>query len=168
MIRRPVVVSPVKEILLMRRIPGQRLADLATRASHDIDNARRYDIADQSHQGKQAERCIRSRLNHGAVSSGDCRRYLPGSHQQWKIPRSDLPNHAHWFLEMVGDGILVQLACGTLFCADAACEVAEVVRLKLNQFRHVAEKSLALIGTASSKKSGEGLTMIRGGFDKET
>jgi hypothetical protein len=28
--------------------------------------------------------------------------------------------------------------------------------------------SLALIGTASSKKSGEGSTMIRGGFDKET
>ena len=32
----------------------------------------------------------------------------------------------------------------------------------------MAENSLALIGTASSKKSGEGSRMIRGGFKKET
>jgi len=32
----------------------------------------------------------------------------------------------------------------------------------------LAEESLALIGTASCNKPGEGSTKIRGGFDKET
>src|SRR5699024_11704331 len=55
------------------------------------------------------------------------RSQLPGGHEDGEVPRDDLPDHPERLVEVVGDGVLVQLGDTTLLGADRAGEVAEVV-----------------------------------------
>lgn len=69
---------------------GQWLAGLDPEAVHQIDHARRNEIGDQFHEHKDYFGCLLRRLLHHAISRGERRRELPGSHQNRKVPESDL------------------------------------------------------------------------------
>ena len=108
-------------------VAGECLADLAAGAGDDVDDASRNDVGNQRNEGEQAERGVRRRLDDGAIACGDCRGDLPCGHQQGEVPGDDLADDAHGLLEVIGDGVLVDLAGSALFSAYAAGEVAEVV-----------------------------------------
>ncbi|MCY1200129.1 hypothetical protein D9M72_115550 [compost metagenome] len=105
----------------------QRLAGFQPEAVDHIDHARRQQVADDLHQHQ--DRCGRllGRLEHHAVAGGQGRRQLPGGHQQREVPRDDLADHAQRLMEMVGNGVGVDLGDAAFLRTDAAGKVAEVV-----------------------------------------
>jgi hypothetical protein len=66
-------------------------------------------------------------LEHHAVAGAQRRRQLPGRHQDREVPGDDLADHAERLVEVVGDGVGVDLAERPFLRAHAAGEVAEVV-----------------------------------------
>ena len=127
MISRPVVVSPVKAILAMRLFWRQRLAGLDAEAVDDVEHAGRQEVGDQLHQHQDAERRLLGRLEHDAVAGGERRRQLPGRHQQREVPGNDLADDAERLVEVIGDGVVVDLGDAAFLRADAAGEIAEMV-----------------------------------------
>ena len=81
----------------------------------------------------------------------------------------DKPFHDPWLaFYCAAAGDVIHIAAGTYFGRyDRSSWVIDRPNLTVRG-GYNRDFSLALIGTASSKKSGEGSTMIRGGFDKET
>jgi hypothetical protein len=108
-------------------VAGEGFADFAAGAGDYVDDACGHDVADERHEGHEAKRCVRGWLDDGAVARGDGWRDLPCGHQQGEVPGDDLADDTHGLFEVIGDGILVDLAGSSLFGADAAGEVAEVV-----------------------------------------
>jgi hypothetical protein len=102
MISRPVVVSPVNAILAMRLLDAS---------------------------GEQHDRGGRllGGLEDDGVAGGQRGRQLPGGHQDREVPRDDLPDHAQRLVEVVGDGVVVDLAQRALLRAQRSGEVPEVV-----------------------------------------
>ena len=139
MICRPVVVSPVKLILAMRGLDGERRANLGAVAVDHVQHARRQYVADQVHQHTEAQRRVGGRLDHHAISGGERRRHLPCRHQQRKVPRNDLSDHAHRLMEMIGDGVVVEFRQRAFLGADAAGEIAEMI----GRQRHIGVGRLA-------------------------
>ena len=116
---------------------GQRLAGLDAEAVDDVEHARRQQVADQLHQHHDAHRRLLGRLEHDAVAGGERRRELPRRHQQREVPRDDLADDAERLVEVVGDGVVVDLGERAFLGADAAGEIAEVV----DRERQVGEPS---------------------------
>lgn len=79
------------------------------------------------HHQHDGDRGLLGGLEHAAAAGRQYRGQLPGGHQQGEVPRDDLADHADGLLEVVADGVLVQLGGGALLGADAAGEVAEVI-----------------------------------------
>ena len=127
MISRPVEVSPVKAILAMRVRRGERLAGLEAEAVDDVEHAGRQQVADQVGPQHDRGRRLLGGLQHDAVSGGQRRRQLPARHQQRKVPRNDLPDDAERLVEMIGDGVVVDLGEAAFLGADGAGEIAEMV-----------------------------------------
>ena len=84
-------------------------------------------VGDQLHQQHDRGRRLLGRLEHDGVAGGQRRGELPGGHQQREVPRDDLADDAERLVEVVGDGVVVELARCALLGADRAGEVAEVV-----------------------------------------
>ena len=114
MISRPVVVSPVKAILRIRLDGGERLAGLDAEAVDDVEHARRQQVADQLHQQHDRGRGLLGRLEHDGVAGGERRGELPGGHQDREVPRDDLADDAERLVEVVGDGVVVDLGRASL------------------------------------------------------
>jgi len=108
-------------------VAGECFADFAAGAGHNVDHACGHDVGDERDEGQEAEGCVRGRLDDGAVACSDCRGDLPCGHQQGEVPGDDLADYAHGLFEVVGDGVLVDLAGSALFGANTGGEVAEVV-----------------------------------------
>ena len=66
-------------------------------------------------------------LQHDAVAGGKRRRELPHRHQYREVPRNDLPDDAERLMEVIGDGVVIDLGERAFLGADAAGEIAEVV-----------------------------------------
>ena len=110
MICRPVVVSPVKAILAIRGLLRERRADLGAVAEDDVEHAWRQHVADHVHEHGKAHRRVGCRFDHDAVARGERRRELPRRHQQREVPRDDLTDDPERLLEVIGDGVVVDLA----------------------------------------------------------
>ena len=127
MIRRPVVVSPVKATLAMRLfcasgLPASTPKPLTTLSTPGGRRSPMMSISTMI-----AHRRLLGRLQHDAVAGGERRRELPGRHQQREVPGDDLADHAQRLVEMIGDRVVVDLATAAFLGADAAGEVAEMV-----------------------------------------
>ena len=106
---------------------GQRGARFLTHAVDDVQYARRDEVADQIHQVQDRRRGLLRRLEHNGVARSQRRGELPGSHEQREVPRDDLADHAERLVEVVGDGVLVDLAQAAFLRAQCPRVVAEVV-----------------------------------------
>ena len=127
MIRRPVVVSPVKAILAMRLLLASGLPASTPKPLTTLSTPGGSRSPMMSAQHHDAHRRLLGRLQHDAVAGGERRRQLPRRHQQREVPRDDLADDAERLVEVVGDGVVVDLADRAFLGADAAGEVAEVV-----------------------------------------
>ena len=105
----------------------QRLARLHAEPVDDVEHAGGQQVADQRHQVQDRRRGLLGRLEHHGVAGGQRRGELPDRHQDREVPRDDLPDHAERLVEVVGDGVVVDLGQRALLRADAPGEVAEVV-----------------------------------------
>ncbi len=110
MISRPVVVSPVKAILAMRGLGGQRLAGFEAKAVDDVEDAGRQEVADDLGPDHDRGRRLLGGLEHHAIAGGERGRELPAGHQQREVPGDDLADDAERLVEMIGDGVVVDLA----------------------------------------------------------
>ncbi len=113
MISRPVVVSPVNAILAIRLRRRQRLARLDAEAVDDVEHTGGQQVTDQRHQVQDRRRGLLGGLEHHRVARGQRGRELPGGHQDREVPRDDLADHAQRLVEVIGDGVLVDLATAT-------------------------------------------------------
>src|SRR5690349_9729675 len=127
MIRRPVVVSPVKAILAIRLLLASGLPASTPKPFTTLTTpgGSRSPIAS-----------ISTMIPMGVCSAGFSttqfpaargRGELPHRHQQREVPGNDLPDHAQRLMEMIGDRVLVDLAQAALLRAQATREIAEVV-----------------------------------------
>ncbi len=123
---RPVVVSPVKAILAIL-VLRQRLARLDAEPVDDIDDALGQQIAEDLHKNEDAERGLLGGLDDDAISGGQGRGELPNRHQHREVPGDDLANYAQRLMEVIGDGVVVDLRDRPFLRAQRAGEVAPVV-----------------------------------------
>ena len=110
MISRPVVVSPVKAILRDPRAGRQRLAGLHAEAVDDVEHARRAAgrRSAPSARGSTPGVCSAG-LSTTALPAASAGRELPDRHQDREVPRDDLADDAERLVEVVGDGVVVDL-----------------------------------------------------------
>ena len=127
MIRRPVVVSPVKAILAMRGLEASGLPASTPKPLTTLSTPGGSRSPISSISTMMRQRRLLGRLEHDAVAGGECRGQLPRRHQDREVPRNDLPDDAERLVEVIGDGRLVDLRQRAFLRADAAGEVAEVV-----------------------------------------
>ena len=121
------------------RARRERLAGLQPEAVDDVEHAGGQQVADQVGEHQDRGRGLLGGLQHHAVAGGQRRGELPDRHQHREVPGDDLPDHAEGFVEVVGDGVVVDLGEAALLGADRAGEVAEVV----DGQRHVGGGGLA-------------------------
>ena len=141
------------------RARGQRLAGFDPEALHHVDHAARQDVGDQLHQRHDRHRRLLGRLEHDAVPGRERGRQLPGRHQEREVPGDDLRHDAERLVEVVGDGVVVELGEPALLGPDAAREVAEVV----DSQRQVRVRGLAdRLPVVDRLDEGEGVEV---GFD---
>ena len=110
MIRRPVVVSPVKAILAIRLdeasgLPASTPKPLTTLRTPGGSRSAISSMTFRSDHGR-----LLGRLDDHAVARGQRRGQLPHGHQDREVPRDDLADDAERLVEVVGDGVLVDLA----------------------------------------------------------
>ncbi len=80
------------------------------------------------------------------VAGGEGRCELPGRHQDREVPRDDLADDAERLVEVVGDGVVVDLATAMPSCARMrAREVAEVVDRQRDVGGHRLADRLAVV-----------------------
>ena len=84
-------------------------------------------------------------LQHHAVAGGQRRRHLPGRHQQREVPRDDLTDDAERLVEVIGDGVVIDLRDAAFLCADGAREVAEVIDRERQVGGHRLADRLAVV-----------------------
>lgn len=106
---------------------GQRLAGLGAESVDHVDHPGRQQITDQRHQVEHRSGCLLGGFEHRRVAGRQRRRQLPGRHQDGEVPRNDLAHHAERLVEVVGHGVLVDLAQRALLGANRRGEVPEVI-----------------------------------------
>ncbi len=89
---------------------GQRHAGFAAKAVDDVEHAGWQQVGDQFDQDQQADGGGLGRLEHDAVAGANGGGHLPGRHQDGEVPGNDLAHDAQRFLEVVGHGVVVDLA----------------------------------------------------------
>src|SRR5690606_32568018 len=73
---------------------GQCIAGLLAVAVHNVDHARRQQIADDFHEQQNGGRRLFGRLHDHWAAGRECGGQLPGRHEYRKIPGDDLAHHA--------------------------------------------------------------------------
>ncbi len=112
------------------RARRERLACLDAEPVDDVQHTRGQQIADDRDQVKDRRRRLLGRLEHDRVTGGQGGGELPHGHEDREVPRNDLADDTERLVEMVGDGVGVDLRERTLLRANGTCEVAEVVDRK--------------------------------------
>ena len=79
------------------------------------------------------------RFDDRAVSGRESRRDLPCRHQDRKIPRNDLCDHAESFFDIDGQGVAVELGRIAFLGADGAGEIAKMI----DRQRNIGERRFA-------------------------
>src|SRR6478672_13069424 len=130
MIKRPVVVSPVKATLAMRLfwasgLPASTPKPLTTLST---PGGRR-----------SPTRSISTMMLMGVCSAGFSITQLPRRHQDREVPRDDLADHAERLVIVIGDGVVIDLRQRAFLRADARREIAEMI----DRQRDVGEARLA-------------------------
>ena len=105
----------------------QRLARLEAEPVDDVHHAGRQQVTDQGEEVENGRGRLLSGLEHHGVSGRDGRRQFPGGHQDREVPRDDLAHHTEWFVEVIGDGFVVDLGQRAFLRADRTGEVPEMV-----------------------------------------
>ena len=96
----------------------QGLAGLDAEAVDDVEDAFRQQVADDVHQHHDAHRRLLGGLQHDAVAGGERGRQLPHRHQDREVPRNDLADDAERFMEVIGDGVVIDLGDRALLRAQ--------------------------------------------------
>ncbi len=120
MMSRPVVVSPVKAILAMRLLEASGLPASRPKPLTTLSDALRQEIADQLHQHHDRGRGLLGGLEDDAVAGRQRGRELPNGHQNREVPGNDLADHSERLMEVIGDGVVVDLAEIDPSCARMA------------------------------------------------
>ena len=118
---------------------GQRLADLLTVAVEDIHHSWRQQVGDHLHQYQNGNRRLLRRFQNDTIARSQCRCQFPSRHQQWKIPRNNLPDHAQRFVKVVADGVAIDVAGAALLGPQATGKITEVI----HQQRDIGIQGLA-------------------------
>ena len=71
-------------------------------------------------------------LEHHRVAGRQRRSQFPGSHQDREVPRNDLSHHPERLMEVVGNGVVVDLRQRTLLGADRRGEIPEMISCQRN------------------------------------
>ena len=121
------VVSPVKAILAIAVRGGERLACLEAEAVDDVEHARRQQVADEVGPEHDRRRGLLGGLQNHAVAGRERGGQFPDRHEQREVPRDDLADDAERLVEVIGDGVVVDLGEAAFLGADRAGEVAEVI-----------------------------------------
>ena len=98
-------------------------------------------------------------LENDAVSRGQRWRHLPHGHQDREIPGNDLADDAERLVEMIGDGVVIDLADRAFLGADRAGEIAEMVDGQRNVGGHGLADRLAVVPGLGERK------LLQIGFD---
>ena len=106
---------------------SERLARFEAEAIDDVDHARRQDVSDQFGEHENAERGLLGWLQHDAIARRERGRELPHRHQQREVPGNDLADDAERLMEMIGDGVLVDLRNAAFLRAHDAGVIAPMV-----------------------------------------
>ena len=105
----------------------QRLAGFHAETADDVDHPGRQQVADQRHQVQDRGRRLLGGFEHHRVAGSQRGRQFPRAHQDREVPRNDLSHHPERLVEVIGDGVLVDLAQRTLLGADRRGEIPEMV-----------------------------------------
>ncbi len=105
MIRRPVVVSPVKAILAIRLEEASGLPASTPKPLTTLTTPGGQQVGDQLDDLQDRPRGLLGRLDDHAVAGGQRGRQLPDGHQDREVPRDDLAHDAQRLVEVVGDGV---------------------------------------------------------------
>ena len=104
------------------------LAGLGACAGDEVQHALREHVLNETDQFKYGEGGVGRGLQHDGVACGESRSEFPRRHEEGEIPRDDLADDADRFVEHEGERIVVEHGRGAFVGADAACEVAEMIR----------------------------------------
>src|SRR5699024_4881857 len=88
---------------------GQSGTCLRTEAIDDVQDAIRQQVCDLFDQVQQGGRGLLCRLQDDGVTGSQRWCDLPGSHEDREVPGDDLTHDAQWLVEVVGDGVVVDL-----------------------------------------------------------
>ena len=88
----------------------QRLARLHAEAVDDVEHTRGQQVADQRQQVQDRRRGLLGGFEDDRVARGQRRSELPDGHQDREVPRDDLADDAERLVEVIGDGVVVDLA----------------------------------------------------------
>ena len=127
------------------RAGGERLAGFEAEAVDDVEHAGRQEIADQFGPDQDRGRRLLGRLQDDAVAGGKRRCKLPDRHQDREVPGDDLADDAERLMEVIGDGVVVDLADPAFLGADRGGEIAEMVDGKRHVGRHGFADRLAVV-----------------------
>src|SRR5581483_9329738 len=108
-------------------VRGQGSSDLGSRPVDDVEYAGRDDVTDDFGELEDRPGGWTGWFDNRAVPRGQRRSDFPGGHQKWEIERNDLPDHAEWLIEVVGDRVFVDFRDTPFLGTDRASKVAEVV-----------------------------------------
>ena len=106
---------------------------------HNIDHARRKaGFRDQFAETQGRERRLFCRLQHHGATRGQSRTQFPGRHQQWKVPRNNLPDHADRLSQGVSKIIRTKLTGGNGLSFDFGCPARHVTE-QIDGQRHIRD-----------------------------
>ena len=106
---------------------GKRLAGFEAEPVHHVEDTLGQQVADEIHQPHDRGRGLFGRLEHDGVAGGQSRCDLPHGHQDREVPRDDLAHDTQGLVEVIGDGVVIELRQRAFLGAQNAGEVAEVV-----------------------------------------
>lgn len=95
------------------------------------------------------------RLQDDGVPGGEGGSQLPDRHEDREVPRDDLPDDPEWLVEVIGDGVGIDLRDATLLCPDRPREVAEVVDGQGQVRSHRLADRLAIVPGLGQGEVGE-------------
>ena len=100
----PADLGRAREGDLVDAVVGRERRARVAEPGHDVDHAGgQPGLEHQLTEPQRRERRLLGGLEYHGRAGGQCRAELPGRHQQWEVPRDDLPDDAHGLLARVGE-----------------------------------------------------------------
>ena len=96
-------------------------------------------------QRQKAQRSVAGRMNHHGTACRQCGRDFPSGHQEREVPRNNLADYADRLAQYDRQILLIQLGSRTLFAANHAGEITEMIGSQRNIGRTGFTDGLAVI-----------------------